>query len=273
MDSRVLIPASESLGGMSALTLESWVYMESFPTPWVPITPHATSTGTPFEVAYGLHYNTGSEVPGGGFRAHVGTSANSPRNWFHLDIQEPLLTNTWYHVAQVYDGSNLIVYLDGEEIGRLTGLYGTVRQVFDPVIGRAWLNKDGSWTPGRPWCLDGLMDEVAIWDIALTPETVREHYLNGLEGKGYCDGTPAEAVQILYDDVLDLDIPAGTENSLLSKLDAALQSLENGNENAAGNILNAFIQAVSPQSGKMLTVEQAEALIAAALEILDDLES
>jgi len=81
--------------------------------------------------------------------------------------------------------------------------------------------------------------------------------------------TPAQATEDLISDIEELNLPQGTENSLNSKLDAAIESLDAGNENAAINQLNAFINYVSAQAGKKLTEEQANELMQAAQMIID----
>ena len=81
--------------------------------------------------------------------------------------------------------------------------------------------------------------------------------------------TPAEATQDLILYVLIFDLPQGIENSLVSKLEAAIKSLDRGRENAAENQLNAFINQVEAQRGKKISEEDADALIAAAQQIID----
>jgi len=88
--------------------------------------------------------------------------------------------------------------------------------------------------------------------------------------------TPAQAVQSLVDEVNALSIPAGVKNSLTAKLDAALQSIANGSTSAAKGQLQAFINEVNakccvPHPGKTLTQDEADALIAAAEDILASL--
>jgi len=67
-------------------------------------------------------------------------------------------------------------------------------------------------------------------------------------------------------------LPKGTENSLTSKLQNAIQSLENGQQNAAINKLNAFINEVKAQRNKKLTNEQADMLIAEAQRIINTIQ-
>ena len=65
--------------------------------------------------------------------------------------------------------------------------------------------------------------------------------------------------------------PKGLENSLISKLNAVLKSLEKGNDTAAVNQLNAFISEVQAQSDKKIGLLDADALIASAQAIIDSI--
>lgn len=84
--------------------------------------------------------------------------------------------------------------------------------------------------------------------------------------------TPTEATQDLADAVEKLDLPEETEDSLTDKLEAAIDSLNRGRDNAAMNQLWAFINQVEAlrRSGR-LTVEEADALIAIAQRIIDSI--
>lgn len=71
---------------------------------------------------------------------------------------------------------------------------------------------------------------------------------------------------------MSLNLQHGISNSLDTKLDAALQALEDINENndtAAINTLEAFINAVEAQSGNKIPQADADALIFKARKIID----
>jgi hypothetical protein len=88
--------------------------------------------------------------------------------------------------------------------------------------------------------------------------------------------SPGTRVIRLRDAVEDLNLNFGISNSLDSKLSAASKALDDLNENndgAAINKLQAFINAVEAQWGKHIPVNDAEALIAAAQGIIDTLSS
>ncbi len=75
----------------------------------------------------------------------------------------------------------------------------------------------------------------------------------------------------LPDLIRDLSLPQGIENSLISKVENALKSLENGNVEAAMNQLQAFINQVEAQRGKKIPEEDADMLIQYALNIIQKL--
>ncbi|MHC4541839.1 MAG: hypothetical protein ACYS74_18990 [Planctomycetota bacterium] len=75
----------------------------------------------------------------------------------------------------------------------------------------------------------------------------------------------------LAQQVTALNLQQGIDNSLDAKLDAALQAIDDINENndvAAVNTLEAFINAVEAQRGSKISDADADVLIFAALEIV-----
>ncbi len=71
--------------------------------------------------------------------------------------------------------------------------------------------------------------------------------------------------------VMGMNLQQGIDNSLDAKLDAAYNALDDVNENnnvAAINSLNAFIDAVEAQRGNKISNAQADDLIAEAESII-----
>jgi chitodextrinase len=84
--------------------------------------------------------------------------------------------------------------------------------------------------------------------------------------------SPVELLDILADDIIDLDLRRGIENSLLAKIDAAIAKLEDDNpknDRAAVRKLRAFINEVKAQKGKKISEEDADDLIEAIQQIID----
>ena len=87
---------------------------------------------------------------------------------------------------------------------------------------------------------------------------------------------PADGIEALIDQVIELDLPNGISNSLESKLKNAHKKLTDGNPNndgAAINKLNAFINDVEAQRGNHIPEPDADMLIAGAEQIIAVLES
>jgi predicted outer membrane repeat protein len=83
---------------------------------------------------------------------------------------------------------------------------------------------------------------------------------------------PGPLLLKLTQDVIALNLQQGIENGLDAKLDAAMQALEDVNENndvAAINTLEAFINAIEAQRGNKIPEADADALIADVLEIIE----
>jgi hypothetical protein len=88
--------------------------------------------------------------------------------------------------------------------------------------------------------------------------------------------TVEELLEVLVRMVTTLNNQAGISNSLDAKIDAARNALDDVNQNndgAAINSLQALINHVEAQRGNKLTDEQADELIAAALAIIEAIQS
>jgi len=80
--------------------------------------------------------------------------------------------------------------------------------------------------------------------------------------------SPSQAVQDVITPIKSMNLQKGTENSLTSKLDNAVKSLDKGNANAAKNQLEAAIKEITSQNGKNISGEQANTLISALQKIV-----
>ena len=139
-----------------------------------------------FSVEGWIYFNTiktGGSMEGGGL---VGTASLNPGWQFGIDYGRPRFytrdstgtTQTskanpfslkkWYHIAGIRSGNNLYVYLDGKLWDSATGDIRNVDNGQSLNIGKAY---SGS--------LDGMIDDVRIYNRALSAEEVRYHYNQG----------------------------------------------------------------------------------------------
>jgi len=102
--------------------------------------------------------------------------------------------NQWYHVVGIYNGTDLLIYVNGILEG--SNNIGPVIASTGPASLRIGNNLQSDH--GGKGVFDGLIDEVAIYDRALSAEEIQQHYQNGLNGFGYqsdgigdaCDNCP-----------------------------------------------------------------------------------
>ncbi|MGB6463925.1 MAG: Ig-like domain repeat protein [Nitrosotalea sp.] len=84
--------------------------------------------------------------------------------------------------------------------------------------------------------------------------------------------TPTGTSQQLIATITSMNLDHGTTNSLDTKLNASISSLNSGNTIAAKNQLNAFINEVNAQAGKNITPSQAMELIQTAQDIINSIQ-
>ena len=151
IDAFVEIPDSESLALTDGLTIAMWIYLRSYST--------AGGTGVTKENCYkmGTSVTRKEELR----LAIAGGKWVSDRVLGDTDV--PL--KEWHHIAGTYDAASgdAIVYLDGEEDGRAEYSGEIVPNTEVVWIGRGW----------DPY-FDGLYDEVAIWNVPLFEDEIRQ---------------------------------------------------------------------------------------------------
>lgn len=92
----------------------------------------------------------------------------------------PILLGEWTHIVATYDGSRLSLYRNGEERGNVPAS-GSIFQINLPI----WLGR--SRADSQPqiikdsW-LFGDLDELAVWDVALTASEIGSVYQRGVDG-------------------------------------------------------------------------------------------
>jgi len=86
-----------------------------------------------------------------------------------------IATSTWYHVVGVYDGANTKIYLNGNWKDDASTPLPPVSTSNNVYIGQR---------SGGSNFFDGLIDEVRIYNRALTADEIRTHYLRGANTNG-----------------------------------------------------------------------------------------
>lgn len=253
-DDHVDVPTDDSLNLTTPLTLEAWIYPTVFPAHGSDykniINRRPNSGGYHLELIF-APTSSGSV----GFFVDDGTNFDYLPVWSSPNIA----LNSWAHIVATLESGIMKLYINGSLAAAKSTTVTPSTSTSPLLIG----------TSQQYNCyFDGKIDEVAIYGTALNASEIQEHYNNSVNGEGYFGADPEDAIDDLIDDIENMGLHHGIENSLIKKLENAKKSLENGNNGTAISQLNAFINQCEAQRGKKLTNEQADELIAAAEAII-----
>ena len=157
-------PAASAPSITDGVTIEGWVALGAYPWNWTPLLQQG------HEESYYL---------GIGPRGYVGMTVKVGGKVEKIESTRILERKRWYHVAGTYDGTTglIRVYIDGELCGerKLTG--GSLERSASPIqIGKGKLMRPADPVRASSWqdtfSFDGLVDEVRLYDKALTTEQV-----------------------------------------------------------------------------------------------------
>lgn len=169
VDDYVEIENSPDLRGMAQLTVCAWVYI------------HSKSAYDAIVAKTDNHINNGDRT----FRMQIDESGDKFRYMCFTDVGNTTIKsdntaplNEWVFIMIWYDGANTKMYVNAEvqsSQGTLTGNIHDDSDVRNTVsIGHQQYDNNNSNA------FDGLIDEVRIYNIALTEEEIRALYQQGL---------------------------------------------------------------------------------------------
>jgi len=161
VDDYVQVPDSATLRLTSNMTVEAWVYISALASDWVRVVGKGDSTYR----NYGLWYHgpSGKVL----FQIYDGTGlkANAGTTWGTVVNALTVSTEAWYHFAGVKEGSTVYLYLDSV-------LVASAPITFTPATSSDPLRLGYAGFHSRH---NGLIDEVRIWDEALSAGVIAEH--------------------------------------------------------------------------------------------------
>ncbi len=142
------------------MTISGWIYMRTTDEQYLAA---KSDCGDPNE--YLLYGGTGGNKPG--FRV-----INSAGTSFRADSVNALNTNSWYHLVGVKQGSNIYLYINGAWDNTLA-ISGTFSgNTLSLMIGRRT-------TATCEQFLDGLIDDVRVYNRALSADEIKRLYRIG----------------------------------------------------------------------------------------------
>lgn len=102
---------------------------------------------------------------------------------------KPINDGAWHHIVSIRDGINKLnrLYVDGTEVASTTFTYNAGFSSTSAPLNVGWLNLDSGYH------FEGDLDEVAVYNRALTPNEIQTHYNyrnSGIPSPGYCVAAP-----------------------------------------------------------------------------------
>jgi hypothetical protein len=199
--------------GLNELTLEAWVFFEGT---LHPIANNMIISKHTWNYDSGRVFWMGIESNG---RLEAKFWYDSSNGHVHLSDPDPFPIGQWIHIVAVWNKGDASLYRNGTLVNSASSVNpSTNGQDTEVTIGSVFGASD-------TYCFNGPIDEVAIWEKALTEDEINSHYTNGLNGKGYCYLPPDEAIQNIIDGVQEI-IDNNPYSDLADKLEDVISSLE-----------------------------------------------
>lgn len=181
IDDYVEVPDDPSLDITDEITLMAWVYPENWDHDGYSAanggdktTENAilTKAGDSDYGVWNLHYKWNDDDGRFGFRFEANIDGNT-ENIFEVTPSEQL--NKWYHIAGVYDGSEMKLFINGQKVDskEVTGPISTNDQPLRFGKQFWWGDIYSMW--------NGSMDEIKIYDCSLSDAEIEDIYEHGYQ--------------------------------------------------------------------------------------------
>ncbi|MDD5518917.1 MAG: LamG domain-containing protein [Candidatus Omnitrophica bacterium] len=155
----VNVGSAPAITGADTHTISLWAKFNTLSATQVLVANNISSPARGFTLEVGasqlVYFGHGNGVDAGGWQFAI--SANT------------LSVNRWYHLVGVFDGSKATIYINGQEDGTASGV------TYTEYTGNVYIGRNNDGFTG----VDGFVDEVRVYDRALSATEVRYHYNQG----------------------------------------------------------------------------------------------
>ena len=160
----MVIPNSDSLYAKKAWTITSWIFVNKSEVGYGHILGKRNDPGT------NTNYAFRTDSKGIGWDAYFRKGG-----WKGAWAQGKAIKGEWVYMTATYDGEKAIqIYENGVEIGQA--------DVGKPPPQSEAEVHIGGWTGNTTELLDGLLDEVGLFNVALSPADMKDLMKKGFKG-------------------------------------------------------------------------------------------
>ncbi|MCB0735882.1 MAG: T9SS type A sorting domain-containing protein [Bacteroidetes bacterium] len=157
--SEVVVKDHSSLNPTKSITVEAWIYPTSFATNSWENTIFCKHNWDRGNKGYVLRVGDGGKIS---FNLSFGGT------WYEVVTRQLLSTYEWAHVAGVYNGDSIMVYLNGE-------LVGTRTQTGNIDVSSGAQAKVGALSTGKGRNFSGIIDELKVWNTDLSDTLIQDY--------------------------------------------------------------------------------------------------
>lgn len=163
IDDKIIVGNDPVLNPTTAMTVEAWI----------------NATAWKNSIAGGSILAKDVDAPNRGYVLRCGNNGSiqfmisDNGSWKAASSSAVMLTNRWYHIAGVFDGSKVMLYINGELIASTPATSISPSPV-DLIIG-----DNPTWS-GRAF--NGVIDEIRIWNIARSQNDITSNMTTSFTG-------------------------------------------------------------------------------------------
>jgi Concanavalin A-like lectin/glucanases superfamily/Peptide-N-glycosidase F, C terminal/Secretion system C-terminal sorting domain len=163
IDDKIVVSNDPALNPTTAMTVEAWI----------------NATTWKNSIAGGSILAKDVDAPNRGYVLRCGNNGSvqfmisDNGSWKAASSSSVMLTNRWYHIAGVYNGSNVLLYINGELIASTPATSISTSPV-DLIIG-----DNPTWS-GRAF--NGVIDEIRIWNVARSQNDILSNMTTSFTG-------------------------------------------------------------------------------------------
>lgn len=148
-----------SLDVTDAITIAAWIKRPDFNSHGVIA---GKTNGDLVTAGYGLY----------SYEEGVAFNFYASGDWVRTEPRIPISADEWHYVVGGFDGTGSYVYIDGEQMASVE-YFGTI------TTADGYPFQIGFWRLDNPEYFKGLMDDVRVYNRALSGEEIRQLYYEG----------------------------------------------------------------------------------------------